>query len=66
MRHKPNFRLLTVFQAFLFTGYGFILKNLDDDYADKFLFVGIAVLTFFGGQAFFRYISRNFQKKESL
>ena len=63
MRRKPNFRLLLIIQAFLFAGFGLILKNLDDALGDKLLWTGTAVIAFFTLRASFREIIR---KKESL
>jgi hypothetical protein len=63
MRRKPNFRLLLIIQAFLFAGFGLILKNLDDALGDKLLWTGIAVIAFFTFRASFRQIIR---KKESI
>lgn len=60
MRHKPNFRLLIIIQAFLFAAFGLILKNLDDALGNKLLWSGTAVLAFFVLKASFRIVRKNF------
>ena len=62
----PNFRLLMIFQAILFTGFGLILKDLDDTFGDKLLWTGIAVLAFFILEASYKLINKNSRGKESV
>jgi hypothetical protein len=59
MRHKPNFRLLIIIQAFLFAGFGLILKNLDDTLGDKLLWSSVVVLAFFVIKTSFRMVRKN-------
>ena len=66
MRTKPNLRLLIIFQAFLLTGFGLILKDLDDTLGVKLVWFGIAVLVFFILKISVQFITKNPQKKESI
>ena len=66
MQNKHNFRLLIVIQAFFLAGFGLILKNMDDAIGNKLLWTGAGILALFILKASFRFVSKNFQKKESV
>ena len=65
MRRKPNFRLLIIVQAFLFAGFGLILKNLDDKLGDKLLWSGVVILAFFVLRISMRLVNKNSHNKEN-
>jgi hypothetical protein len=65
MSNLPNLRPFITFQAFLFTGYGLILKNLEDTLGDKLFYTGIAILTLLAIHASYRLIHKNPQTGES-
>ena len=57
---------MIAFQAALFTGYGLILKNLEDSLGDKLLWTGVAILAFFVLRGSYRLANKNSHRKETV
>jgi hypothetical protein len=53
---KSSFRLLVTMQAFLFTIFGVILKNMDDSLGNKLLWTGVILLGILSLRVFVKFL----------
>ncbi|HVT83861.1 MAG TPA: hypothetical protein VHD35_01595 [Chitinophagaceae bacterium] len=51
---KPSILLLIALQASLFTIFGFILKNMDDNLGNKLLWIGVLTLSLLSLRVFIK------------